>query len=757
MSVPSPEEQKIRKQIIHTLNSLFAVESYPHNEALYSLISEPKISGQIPILSLLSLESVRSIATQLGLEVENTENGKNSLQYHLLAVNNGANYQIISKSTESNNKAAQKIKTRDAKNTFIHVTDKVQRKLIYELRQKLNLYFVNWTENIDNIHQLVFDSKNKKEQTILDTEWDKICSLKEYRYLLLLESLKKEAMNSKICEVLHNKEGEATHIRRLWISEECKTELKENLEKYLCNFDFEADGGHLQMGDLLATITDEKTTLSWLYSKWKCEIGKYSWAYIVYDCIQYLHCIDFVYPLDSSLSFAPSNDNCEQKEDNEAKPTNESLLFSDAYIQRIVLKPRKVWDAESLKQKFAREWIFQCAKDGVENNITMASLQPWRNSSLDKYSFSVLSYNTLARSLCDEEIFPWTKSHNLSWKHRSHQLLDKISKDFDVDILCLQEIDETEYAHFWKPHLTKLFHCKDQETLFYVHKSGSYGGANKKLLVQTQAIIGNLIVINCKQAKKFVWIKNIEIPLLRLVDFCSNEPSKKRYGLPQVAQLMILFHPLSSSYLCIVNAHVSASFKTPDVQIMQTVSIIFCGDFNSTPRSAVYQLIREKQLPSDIWQFKQIPSEVQLPLIDTSHDLHLQSSFESVLGREMQFTNFVRDADSMRGRTDPKNIRAMCLDYIWHTTNEVICIGALDELKPEVAELELALPNSCEPSDHICIGAVFSWKKYQSEVDQQLQNFTIKSSATNTTLQILDDLILWLQQKTICNQYQKNI
>lgn len=84
-------------------------------------------------------------------------------------------------------------------------------------------------------------------------------------------------------------------------------------------------------------------------------------------------------------------------------------------------------------------------------------------SSLDDtkgaFNFKIMTYNLLAQALIRRTLFPDNGSI-LKWQIRSKVLLREI-KDYDCDVLCVQEIDFVQYKTFWRPELEKLgYHTK---------------------------------------------------------------------------------------------------------------------------------------------------------------------------------------------------------------------------------------------------------------------------------------------------------
>ncbi|AET39648.1 RNA exonuclease Ecym_4619 [Eremothecium cymbalariae DBVPG len=83
------------------------------------------------------------------------------------------------------------------------------------------------------------------------------------------------------------------------------------------------------------------------------------------------------------------------------------------------------------------------------------------------FSFSLMTYNCLAQSLIRRSLFP-TSGRALKWTKRSMVLLKEF-KHYNADVLCLQEIDYTQYYSFWMNRLSNLgygsrFHRMDNKS-----------------------------------------------------------------------------------------------------------------------------------------------------------------------------------------------------------------------------------------------------------------------------------------------------
>lgn len=69
-------------------------------------------------------------------------------------------------------------------------------------------------------------------------------------------------------------------------------------------------------------------------------------------------------------------------------------------------------------------------------------------------TLKVMTYNLLAQALIRRTLFP-DNGDILKWHKRSKVLIKEI-KDYDCDVMCLQEVDFAQYKTFWRPELEKI-------------------------------------------------------------------------------------------------------------------------------------------------------------------------------------------------------------------------------------------------------------------------------------------------------------
>ncbi|KAK3578525.1 hypothetical protein CHS0354_007781 [Potamilus streckersoni] len=73
------------------------------------------------------------------------------------------------------------------------------------------------------------------------------------------------------------------------------------------------------------------------------------------------------------------------------------------------------------------------------------------------FVFTIMSYNVLAQHLLEDNMNLYThcSQSSLDWKHRKRRLKEEFQKH-NLDIICLQEVQDDHYQEFFLPELSKL-------------------------------------------------------------------------------------------------------------------------------------------------------------------------------------------------------------------------------------------------------------------------------------------------------------
>lgn len=162
--------------------------------------------------------------------------------------------------------------------------------------------------------------------------------------------------------------------------------------------------------------------------------------------------------------------------------------------------------------------------------------------------------------------------------------------------------------------------------------------------------------------------------------------------------------------LCVANTHIYWDPEFADIKLWQTwvlcqelsklvlsreLPLILCGDFNSEPDSAVYELLSTQCVRHEGYDaFKKDTLKLLPPCEELHHQLLLTSAYSAI--GEPQYTNFTAHFVGI-------------LDYVWYTSKNLACLGVLDCPKKEQLEEETAIPSTRYSSDHLLLYSRFAF------------------------------------------------
>jgi CCR4-NOT transcription complex subunit 6 len=289
--------------------------------------------------------------------------------------------------------------------------------------------------------------------------------------------------------------------------------------------------------------------------------------------------------------------------------------------------------------------------------------------------------------------------------------------DASPDVICLQEIQADHY-----------------ENHFYAAMSEhGYEGVYKQKTRQSMGLAGK--VDGCAlfwRRTKFVLVESYSIEFNELAQRQAtqvlglNPRSEEgiaflnRLSKDNVAQLVVLElaqSPMRSgreqvNQICVANTHLYSNKDFPDVKLWQTwqllqeletfvlsrgtqLPLLICGDFNSTPDTAVYDLL-SRQTVHPGHPDVNVNTDDSIPNIlpdamNITHSFQMGSSYQTVMGDEPSVTNFT---------TNFKGV----LDYIWYSATNLRPLSAAPV--PDESILTRngeALPSTEFSSDHIML------------------------------------------------------
>jgi CCR4-NOT transcription complex subunit 6 len=372
----------------------------------------------------------------------------------------------------------------------------------------------------------------------------------------------------------------------------------------------------------------------------------------------------------------------------------------------------------------------------------MLDLQDGLNSSDEK--IKALSYNTLCYKMATQQMYGYTPSGALSWDYRKEQILQEIQAS-DADFLCLQEVDNESFKEFfsmklayngykgvfWPKSRARTMAEKDAKV---VDGCATFYKGSKWILLDKQLIDFANIAINRPDMKNQHDIFNRVMPRdnISVVTFFENRVTGSRvvvvnahiywdpaYADVKIIQTAILMENLTKFIekyarwpACkdkktygLDNPDEEAPVEIPAPSKEYTATqlpIIVCGDFNSTPDSAVYELLSHGSLEPGHkemgnYQYGNFTRD------GMQHTFSLRSAYANLNGTpdELKFTNYTPGYTGI-------------LDYIWYSTNALEVSGLLGPVDQEYMKRLPGFPNYHFPSDHLSLLAEFTLKKHKS-------------------------------------------
>jgi CCR4-NOT transcription complex subunit 6 len=332
--------------------------------------------------------------------------------------------------------------------------------------------------------------------------------------------------------------------------------------------------------------------------------------------------------------------------------------------------------------------------------------------------FRIVSYNVLAEIYATQQQYPYCDLWALSWEYRFHNIMRELA-DAAPDVVCLQEIQADHYENH----------------LYAAMSDQGFEGVYKQKTRQSMGLAGK--VDGCAlfwRRSKFHLVESYSIEFNELAQRQASQvlglnPRSEegmnflsRLSKDNVAQLVVLelANPQLATrtnrdpinQVCIANTHLYSNKDFPDVKLWQawqllqelenfamsrgtSLPLMICGDFNSTPDTAVYDLLMRQTVhpghPDVNVQTGDDCPNVLPDAMNITHSFQLGSAYQTVLGEEPIQTNYT---------TNFKGV----LDYIWYSAQTLRPLSASPI--PDESVLTRhgeALPSTEFSSDHIML------------------------------------------------------
>ena len=363
-----------------------------------------------------------------------------------------------------------------------------------------------------------------------------------------------------------------------------------------------------------------------------------------------------------------------------------------------------------------------------------------KKETADHNTFRVMSYNILADTYSKDEfaqkiLYPYCPPYALDISYRQQLLLKEIP-GYNADLICLQECGFKLFQNNLHPALESmgfegLMKCKagevpEGEATFF--RKSKFTLVSQHDVVLNEALLGD-------PAQAVVLDRVSVTPILM-------ETLQKRNAIVQLSILKVL--GFENRYLFIVNTHLYYKPTYPHIRLLQVaiilnhiqkvisqfcsgdagdgvnltdnptassdhvpepqtandrmhahpqVAVIFCGDFNSGPRTGVVECLTMGHIDSTHRDWTRCEDKDEhCTTMSLSHDFNLFSA--------CGFPPFTNYTGGFKGTLD-----YIFADKKYFEVESVLPLPSEDELSSH-----LALPSVVMPSDHLALVCDIKWK-----------------------------------------------
>lgn len=335
--------------------------------------------------------------------------------------------------------------------------------------------------------------------------------------------------------------------------------------------------------------------------------------------------------------------------------------------------------------------------------------------------FRLVTYNVLAEIYATQQQYPYCDFWALSWDYRFQNMLREIL-DAAPDVLCLQEIQADHYEN----HVYATFSDAGYEGVYKQKTRQSMGLAGKVdgcalfwkrskfHLIESYSIEFNEVAqrqatqvlgLNPRSEEGIQFLNRLSkdnVAQLVVLEFIQQQPARSRGG----------GGGGEINQVCIANTHLYSNKDFPDVKLWQSWQLLqelesfimsrgtnlplaICGDFNSTPDTAVYDLLSRQQVHPghpdvNVTTGDDVPN-ILPDAMNITHSFSLGSAYHTVLGEEPWTTNYTLNFKGV-------------LDYIWYSTHNLRPLSAAPIPDEErLTKCGEALPSTEYSSDHVML------------------------------------------------------
>ncbi|KNC81820.1 hypothetical protein SARC_05873 [Sphaeroforma arctica JP610] len=280
----------------------------------------------------------------------------------------------------------------------------------------------------------------------------------------------------------------------------------------------------------------------------------------------------------------------------------------------------------------------------------------------------------------------------LDWMHRKEQILKEIAVH-GADIVCLQEVETSQYHNYFYPELRNLgyegfFYAKtrqrsmNDEDRQRVDGCATFYRTARFRLVEEHLISFSQLAIAAHEANG------------------GNDLLNRVMPKDNIAVASILEIRGTKQALMLANSHMHWNPTFKDVKVVQTAMLldelkritqnsrrfniptVICGDFNSLPDSGVVELLANGRLDTSHPDLGNV-NYGAYAANKLRHSYHMSSVYNG----EMDYTNYTFDFKGV-------------IDYVWYTNNHIKVKALLGSVSKKYLENFMGCPNQHFPSDH---------------------------------------------------------
>ncbi|PAV75320.1 hypothetical protein WR25_00323 [Diploscapter pachys] len=346
-------------------------------------------------------------------------------------------------------------------------------------------------------------------------------------------------------------------------------------------------------------------------------------------------------------------------------------------------------------------------------------------------TFTVLCYNVLCDKYATVSQYSYCPSWALNWEYRKQSIIKEI-KNYEADIITLQEVETEQYRLLFLPELkgmgyTGIFSPKSraktmsEEERKYVDGCAIFWKSDKFEMDRQHTIEFTQLAMK-KGSMSDTMLNRVmpkdNIALCAVLKIKENVYANRRMSINANDNVV-------GSPLVVCTAHIHWDPEFCDVKLVQTMMlahevhrvaketaekyriqpqqtpVLICGDLNSLPDSGVFEFLSQGQLSRKHPDLKTFREDACLERFSSSddsnvltHALRLDSAVDT---SSIPFTNYTLDFKGM-------------IDYIFSTPQSLARLGILGSFDSNWVTNNkiLGFPHPHVPSDHIPIMAQYA-------------------------------------------------